>query len=437
MTGLLRTKTLDSATSKEVLKKRWPSTRRYDPELADYVKIIVEAVEKQGDTALIDYTSKFDKVRLSPSNLRVTREETESAYSRVGKEQISAVKFAKSRIEALEKNLLARLSFECQSEGIRVQSFFSPIRSVGCYVPGGEAAYPSTLLMTAVPAKMAGVPRIVVCSPPRSGGEINPLTLVTADICGVDEIYKIGGAQAVAALAYGTETIRPVEKIVGPGNRYVLAAKAFVCKDVPIDLPAGPSEIVILADESADPRIVALDMISQVEHGTDAVSILVTDSTTLAEAVGKEFEKVITLVPSRESVVRRSSANSLILTCDDMEKAVAFANEFAPEHLEVIAEDASAIAKKVTSAGLVLIGKYSPVSASDYCLGTNHVLPTGGYGHVFSGLSVLNFLKRVNLVECSESGLARVRESVEILSRSEGLLNHGLAVEERFKRDRL
>jgi histidinol dehydrogenase len=252
------------------------------------------------------------------------------------------------------------------------------------------------------------------------------LTVVAANICGVDEMYKVGGAQAIAALAYGTETIRPVEKIVGPGNKYVLAAKALVSRDVPIDMPAGPSEIVILADGSADPRIIALDMLSQAEHGADAVAILVTNSETLAEAVAKEFEN------KTQSMPNRVSRTSLVLTCDSMEKAVGFVNEFAPEHLEVIAEDQSTIAEKITSAGLVLVGKYGSVAASDYCFGTNHVLPTGGYGHVFSGLSAINFVKRVNIVECSEEGLSKVRSSIETLARSEGLPNHGLAVRGRF-----
>lgn len=431
MTDRFRIETLDPATYQALLKERWPFAREIDSELAGHVRDIIDTVERQGDAALIEYTLRFDKIKLSPGNLRVTREEIEDAYTRVDKRQISAIKFAKTRIEALEKKLLARMNFEHRSKGVRICSYTAPIRSAGCYVPGGRAAYPSTLLMTALPAKIASVPRIVVCSPPRSGGEIDALTLVAADICGINEIYRIGGAQAVAALAYGTETIRPVEKIVGPGSRYVLAAKALVAKDVPVDLPAGPSEIAILADKSGDPRTVALDMISQAEHGSGTVSILVTDSRQLAEAVAKEFEKQIRSTPNNEAAFQASST-TLALICEDMEEATAFVDEFAPEHLEVMAENASTIVKKVTSAGLILIGKYTPVSASDYCLGTNHVLPTGGYGHAFSGLSALSFLKRVNVVECSKEGLSEVRRSVQILARSEGLLNHSLAVEARF-----
>lgn len=211
----LRIEKLDTASSNQILQKRWPCARKIDSDLAEYVRGIIEAIERQGDVALIEYTSKFDKVKLSPSTLRVTREEKESAYAQVDKEEVSAIKFAKNRIEEFERSFLARTDSEYQSEGVRVRSRIVPIRSVGCYVPGGEAAYPSTVLMTAVPAKTAGVPRVIVCSPPRIKGEISPLTVVAADICGVDEVYKVGGAQAIAALAYGTETIRPVEKIVG------------------------------------------------------------------------------------------------------------------------------------------------------------------------------------------------------------------------------
>jgi len=425
----MRIEKLGTAMSDEVLQKRWPRARKIDSKLADYVRGIIEAVERQGDAALIECTSKFDKVKLSPSTLRVSREEIESAYAQIDEEQVSAIKFAKNRIEAFERNLLSRTDFEYHSEGVRVLSRVVPIRSVGCYVPGGEAAYLSTLLMTAVPAKAAGVPRVVVCSPPRNKGGVSQLTLVAADICGVDEVYKVGGVQAIAALAYGTETIRPVEKIVGPGNKYILAAKALVSKDVPIDIPAGPSEIVILADRSADPRIIALDMLSQAEHGAEAVVILVTDSGMLAEAVVREFENRSKSMSKR---VSHTSSNLLVLTCDSMGKAVSFVNEFAPEHLEVIGEDQSAIAEKITSAGLVLVGEYTPVAASDYCLGTGHVLPTGGYGQVFSGLSSIDFVKRVNIVESSEEALLKVKRFVETLARGEGLPNHGLAVQGRF-----
>ena len=422
-----------SAEREDLLEKRWPRTKEVGPGLVDYVEGIVEKVKRQGDVALVDLTVKFDGVRLPLGGLQVRRKEIEEAYEKVDRQQISAIESARKRIERLERKTLKKIGFELESEGIRVQNRTFPIRSVGCYVPGGNATYSSSLIMTTIPAKVAGVPRVVVCTPPRIGGEINPLILVAADICGVDEVFKVGGAQAIAALAHGTETIKPVEKIVGPGNSYVVAAKALVSKIVPIDMPAGPSEIIILADESADARLVALDMISQAEHGTDSISIVVTTSRDLAKATKEELEKRIASLPNRERVIQALSRNGRLLVCEHKEKAIAFVKEFAPEHIEVMMKDWRGVAGRISSAGLILIGKYTPVSASDYCLGTNHVLPTGGFSHVFSGLSVLNFVKLVRTVECSKRGLAKLRPHLRILAESEGLTCHALAVEERFK----
>ena len=417
----------------ELLEKRWPETRGINRELEIYVESIIKEVRERGDKALIEFTNKFDGVELTSSQLRVTEKEVKDAYGKVDESQISAIEFAKSRLEIFEKELLGRINFEVKDVGIEIYSRTSPIRSVGCYVPGGEAAYPSTVIMTVTPAKVAGVSRIVVSSPPKKGGEVNPLTLVAADLCGADEIYRVGGIQAIAALAYGTETIKPVEKIVGPGNRYIVAAKALVSIDVPIDLPAGPSEIAILADESADPRIVALDMISQAEHDSDAIPILVTTSRNLAERVVDELEGIVNSAPRREIVSESLFRKGLVVVCQDIEEAISFINEFASEHLEVMMEDSIDIADKIKSAGLLLLGRYTPVSASDYCLGTNHVLPTGGFVHVFSGLSVLNFVKRVNTVQCSKKSLLRIKDNVKVLAEAEGLFNHALAVEERFR----
>ena len=285
--------------------------------------------------------------------------------------------------------------------------------------------------MIATPAKVAGVKEIAVCSPPKSQGEVNPSILVAADICGINEIYRLGGAQAIAALAYGTQTVRPVYKIVGPGNRYVQMAKMLISRDLPIDVPAGPSEIVIIADGSADPRIVALDMLSQTEH-LDAISILITTSRKLAENVIRRLEQLVESSYNKEVVSKNLLKNSLILICRSLEEAIKIVNEFAPEHLEVITEDSWNIAEKITSAGLILIGADTPVAASDYCLGTIHVLPTGGFSHAYSGLSVLDFVKRFCIAECSKMKLQKMVEKIKVLAESEGLINHSLAVEERF-----
>jgi histidinol dehydrogenase len=274
----------------------------------------------------------------------------------------------------------------------------------------------------------------VVCSPPNAEGKVNPLVLVAADICGVNEVYKVGGAQAVAALAYGTETIQPVKKIVGPGSKYVTAAKILVSKDVAIDMPAGPSEILVLADETANPRLIALDMISQAEHGEDSVAGLITTSQRLAEDVQNWLAKAVAGAERGEIVAKALEQYSFIITCKDMAEAVELANVFAPEHVEIMARNPDKIAEKITSAGLILIGSYSPVALSDYSSGTNHVLPTGGFGSVYSGLSALDFARRVSIVESSRDGLQSVLEHVKVLTAAENLPNHYKAVEARFQK---
>ena len=421
-----------SSIPHEWIKQRKMMRWRIVAELENYVMSIIEEVKKQGDAALIKFTEKFDGISLNAENLRVTDDEINRAYRQVYKKQISALRFLKKRVETFEKRLLERMHLLVKSDGVEIRCCTHPIQSVGCYVPGGGASYPSTLVMTAIPAKVAGVPRVVVCSPPTNKGVIHPLTLVAADLCGVDEIYKLGGPHAIAALAYGTESIRRVEKIVGPGNRYVMTAKILVSRDVPIDAPMGPSEILVLADETADPRIVALDMISQAEHSVEAVSGLVTSSGVLAKKVVDELEGMVPHLP-RGAVVREAlSRNGFVVICKTLHEMVEFINAFAPEHLEIIADNPMEIAEKIASAGLILIGHHSPVSASDYCFGVNHVLPTGGFSRIFSGLSVFDFVRRVNIVKCSKGGLLRLRDIVRTLAEAEGLPNHFLAVERRF-----
>jgi histidinol dehydrogenase len=398
------------------------------------VKAIISNVVKNGDAALIELTEKFDKARLNAKDLRVNQTEIEEAYKAVSEEQISALKFMKDKVSSFEKLVLKQAGTKTSEEGITVQTVLRPIGSVGCYVPGGQAAYPSTLVMTAVPAKVAGVPRIVVCSPPNAKGMINPLVLVAADICGVNEVYNVGGAQAVAALAYGTETIKPVRKIVGPGNKYVTTAKILVSKDVAIDMPAGPSEILVLADETANPQFIALDMISQAEHGADSVAGLITTSEKLAEKVQGWLAKTATGAKRGEIIGKALEKYAFIVTCKDMAEAVELANVFAPEHVEVMTRNPERTAEKITSAGLILVGSYSPVALSDYGSGTNHVLPTGGFGHAFSGLSALDFARRVSIVESSREGLQSVRERVKVMTEAENLPNHYKAVEARFEK---
>ena len=405
-----------------------------DALIEEDIKAIMNKVKMDGDAALVEFTEKFDKAKLSSKDLRVTVEEIKEAYEAVGKEQILAIKFMIRKVRAFEKKVMGQMKLRTSCNGVAIRSVLRPIESVGCYVPGGRASYPSTLVMTATPAKVAKVPRIVVCSPPNADGKVNALVLVAADLCGVNEIYKVGGAQAIAALTYGTKTIKPVKKIVGPGSRYVTLAKVLVSKDVAIDMPAGPSEILVLADDTADPKFVALDMISQAEHGADSVAGLITTSEKLAR-------KVLTLLNEKASSVERGlivkkalEQYGFIITCSDEDEMARLANVFASEHVEIITEKPECTAEKITAAGVILLGPYSPVALSDYGSGTNHVFPTGGFGHAISGLSSLDFLKRINVIESSKEGLQKIAKQVKVLTQAENLPNHFKSVQVRFEK---
>ncbi len=412
--------------------KRQASEEKADSQVKRDVKAIISKVVENGDAALIEFTKKFDNASINAKDLRVTSKEIKEAHIEVSQKQISAIKFMKEKVSKFEKLMLSQARFKKSQDGVTVQNVLRPIESVGCYVPGGQAAYPSTLVMTAVPAKAAGVPRIVVCSPPNAEGRANPLILAAADICGVNEVYKVGGAQAIAALAYGTETIKPVKKIVGPGNKYVTTAKILVSKDVKIDMPAGPSEVLVLADKTANPKFIALDMISQVEHGGDSVAGLITISKKLAEEVQTFLSNTVIGLDRREIVEKALEQYGFIIICNNMAEAIDLANAFAPEHVELMMQDPKKTAEKIRSAGLILVGSYSPVALSDYATGTNHILPTGGFGRTFSGLSALDFARRVSIVESSKEGLHSVREHVKVMTEAENLPNHFKAVEARF-----
>jgi histidinol dehydrogenase len=411
--------------------RRQQADQKATADLEATVKAIVNQVRTDGDKALLEFALRFDKAKLSPATLKASPDEIKEAYSKVTKEQISAIEFMRQRVSVFQKQLVSQTEVKAFNEGIMVQTVLRPIESVGCYVPGGQAAYPSTVVMTAVPAKIAGVSRIVVCSPSDAEGKVNPLVLVASDICGVNEVYKVGGAQAIAALAYGTEIIKPVRKIVGPGSKYVTMAKVLASQDVAIDMPAGPSEVLILADQYADARLIAYDMISQAEHGTDSVAALITTSEKLAVQVQEQLAKLAASAPRAEKISESLSKYGFIITCESMDEAVALTNQFAAEHLEVMANDAQKLAQKLV-AGLILIGQYSPVPLSDYASGTNHVLPTGGFAKAFSGLSAIDYMRRVSIAECSREGLEKVKAQVKVLTDTENLPNHYKAIEARF-----
>lgn len=403
------------------------------PQKSVIVEKIIKDVIKFGDNALIKYTKKYDNVKID--SILVDKAELRKAYKEVTTNQLNSLKKSKKLLERNEKMLLERLTgIILSQDGVRIEKVLKPIDSVGCYVPGGRARYPSTLMMCVVPAIIAGVNRISVASPPMKDGRIDPVTLVAADICDIDEVYRVGGAQAVAALAYGTKTISKVDKIVGPGGLFVNIAKFLVSNKIAIDMIAGPTELLIYADSKSDPKFVVKDLISQAEHSTDTICGVVTTSESLAAKLESEITKTLnSSLPRLEIVSRSLKKNGFIALCKNDEDVISFINELAPEHLEVLSENSNKISSKVKTAGIVLLGKYSPSSASDYCLGSNHVLPTTEFGKSKSSLSVLDFVKLVDHITVSRIGLQSVQKYIKELAFAEGLPNHYYAVQERFR----
>jgi len=422
-------KTIIVTNAKEDAAKLRNAGISISDQLIQGVASIMNDVAERGDAAIIDYTEKLDGVRLD--SLKVTEEEFEQAYSIVTKKQIQAINVIKRRLMESEVSVMNHLKgITILSDGIKVHRLIQAISSVGCYIP---ARYASTMVMCAVPAKVAGVKRIVAISPPLRDGTVDPLTLVAARICGVKEFYKIGGVQGITALAYGTPAIDRVSKIVGPGGMFVTAAKFLASRKVSIDMVAGPTELLVYADSKSDPKWIALDLISQAEHSYDTFCGLVTTSKQLARRVSGEINYILKSNSiSRADIVRKSlEENGFIAICKQQSTAVEFINEIAPEHLQLVCKNARATSKKITSSALVLIGKYTPSSASDYCFGSNHILPTLGFGKSRGSLSVLDFLKLVSTIEATKSGLEKVQRNIREITSAEGLINHYLAVQER------
>jgi len=383
------------------------------------VQAILNNVRKNGDSAVKKYERKFNG--RSTSQLRVSAKEIKEAQSKISREEVTAL-----------QTMSARLSNSSPKIQIRGSRKFVAIPSVGCYIPGGQARYPSSVVMSVIPAKIAGVKRIVIVSPPDRDGKIDPLTIVAAKKCGATEIYKIGGAQAIGALAYGTKSILKVDKIVGPGGKFVSIAKSLVSDQTAIDMVAGPTELGIIADASSDPELIALDLISQAEHSRDTMCFVITQSKTMAKQIQKSIEK---LIPGteRSSIIKESvSKNGFIVVCKNENEMVELANKIAPEHMELMVKNARSFSKKITGAGLLLIGKNTPSAASDYLLGTNHILPTNGFGRTRGGLSVLDFLKLQTVIESKKSGLRKISKSLKVLTDAEDLPNHYKAVKRRL-----
>lgn len=424
---------LDAGTKKDILSnllKRSPS--QYDEYQADVNKIL-EDVRLRQDEAVFEYTAKFDGAKINASNILVTEEEIEEAYNKVDNELIEIIRKSIENIRDFHARQVQQSWFETKENGIILGQRVTPIENVGVYVPGGKAAYPSSVLMNVIPAKVAGCKKIVMTTPPGPDGRIYEGTLVAANEAGVDEIYKVGGAQAIGALAFGTSIIPKVDKIVGPGNIYVALAKKSVFGHVSIDSIAGPSEILVIADYTANPKFVAADLLSQAEHDELASAILITTSGSLAKEVSKEIDIFLSKL-SRSEIMTKSLDNyGYILVADSMEEAIDAANDIASEHLEIMTQDPYLVMTKIKNAGAIFLGPYSSEPLGDYFAGPNHVLPTNGTAKFFSPLSVDDFIKKSSIISYSKEALEPVYKDIVKFAKAESLTAHANSIAVRFE----
>lgn len=431
----MRTVRLTKESTKDILEnllKRSPNNYgKFEAAVAD----ILANVKEKGDEALFSYTKEFDKVEVTPETIRVTEAEIEEAYKAVDASLLEVIRKALVNIRNYHEKQRQNSWFTSTENGTMLGQKVTPLNRVGVYVPGGKAVYPSSVLMNIVPAKVAGVPHIVMTTPPGKDGKVNPSTLVAAKEAGADEIYKVGGAQAIGALAYGTASIPKVDKIVGPGNIFVALAKKAVYGHVSIDSIAGPSEILVLADETANAHYVAADLLSQAEHDEMASAILITTSTELAQNVEKEIEGYLKVL-SRKEIIEESLENfGYILIAEDMDEAIEAANEIASEHMEIVTKNAFEVMMKVRNAGAIFIGEYSSEPLGDYFAGPNHVLPTNGTAKFFSALSVDDFIKKSSIVYYSRSALQEIHKDIIQFASSEQLTAHANSIAVRFEEE--
>ena len=396
------------------------------------VREIIGGVIELGDQALIEYTKKFDRVSLTPDTLRFTQSELKEQAAQVSDKDRSALELAVTRIKSYHEKQLPDDTFWTDESGVELGWRWSPVSAAGLYVPGGLASYPSSVLMNAIPAKVAGVKRLAI-TVPTPDNKVNPMVLLAAQLSGVDEVYRVGGAQAIAALAYGTKTIEPVDKITGPGNAFVAAAKRQVFGKVGIDMIAGPSEILVIADKTSRPDWIALDLLSQAEHDENAQSILITDSDDVIKAVTEKIEINLQNLSRNEIAGKSWKNNGAIIKVPNFEMAAELSNRLAPEHLELCVSDPENLAKKISNAGAIFLGHWTPEAVGDYVTGPNHVLPTARSARFSSGLSVMDFLKRTTLAKVSRDALLKIGPSAVTLANSEGLECHGLSISERIK----
>ena len=429
----MRTVALTKESTKDILENLLKRSPNNYGKFESAVDEILKNVKEKGDEALFAYTKEFDKTEVTKETIRVTEEEIKEAYEAVDPALIEVIRKALVNIRSYHEKQRQNSWFTTEAKGTMLGQKVTPLERVGVYVPGGKAVYPSSVLMNIVPAKVAGVDQIVMTTPPGKDGKVNPSTLVAAKEAGADEIYKVGGAQAIGALAYGTESIPKVDKIVGPGNIFVALAKKAVYGYVSIDSIAGPSEILVLADETANPHYVAADLLSQAEHDEMASAILITTSTELAQNVEKEIDGYLKVLSRREIIEKSLENFGYILIAEDMDEAIDAANEIASEHMEIVTKNAFEVMMKVRNAGAIFIGEYSSEPLGDYFAGPNHVLPTNGTAKFFSALSVDDFIKKSSIVYYSRSALKEIHKDIIQFATSEQLTAHANSIAVRFE----
>lgn len=425
--------TLTNETKQNLLENLLKRSTTNYGEYEKTVDSIIQNVKQNKEEAIFDYNLKFDKCTITKENFQVTQEEIEDAYKVLDKQFIEVMRRSAANIRTYHEKQKRNSWFDAKEDGTILGQKITPMQTVGVYVPGGKAAYPSTTLMNVIPAKVAGVPNIIMTTPAGSDGKVNPATLAAADIAGVDTIFKVGGAQAIAAMAYGTEMIPKVDKIVGPGNIYVALAKRAVYGHVSIDSIAGPSEILVLADESATPKYVAADLLSQAEHDELASAILITTSSELAEKVSIEIDKFVNVLERREIIQKSLDNYGYILVAPDMETAIEAANEIASEHLEILTNNPFDTMTKIKNAGAIFLGEYSSEPLGDYFAGPNHVLPTNGTAKFFSPLNVDDYIKKSSIISYSKEALEKVHNDIELFAQKEGLTAHANSIRVRFE----
>lgn len=418
--------------SEESISNFIPRTTTQLDEIKEDVQNIINEVKVNGDKAIIRFTKTYDNVELDKSEIRVTEDEITDAYEKIDKKLLEALRYAKKNLIKFHKAQI-REDWTIEIErGINAGQVYRPLKSVGLYIPGGRAIYPSTVLMAATPAYVAGVKTIILCSPPQKDKKIASEIIVAAKEFGIENMFKVGGVQAISAMTYGTETIPKVQKVVGPGNKWVNAAKQLLSNEIAIDNPAGPSEILIIADEYAKFRNVILDFISQIEHDPDNIGIIVTNSSKLVEKVKDNLENFIQN-SERKEIIQAALKNSLLIKANNLEECIRVSNIIAAEHVEILTKNPQEILEKIYNAGAIFLGPYSPVPLGDYCAGTNHILPTGGNASIYSGLNVFDFLKIIEVLECDKEGLKILSNSASAIAEFEGFFAHKKSIEERLR----